>query len=100
MEYTLDGIDSRLEIAEEKINELDTIVVETAHTEAEEKNFFFLNEQSSGELWNKFKLSNVHIELGPQRRAGGGKIFETIIAENFPNLMRTIIPQIKGVPQN
>lgn len=41
MEYTLDGIDSRLEIAEEKINELDTIVVETAHTEAEEKNFFF-----------------------------------------------------------
>lgn len=29
MKYTLDGIDSRLEIAEEKINELDTIVVET-----------------------------------------------------------------------
>lgn len=41
MKYTLAGIDSRLEIAEEKINELDTIVVETAHTEAEKKNFFF-----------------------------------------------------------
>lgn len=41
MKYTLDGIDSRLEIAEEKINELDTIVVETAHTEAEKKRIFF-----------------------------------------------------------
>lgn len=44
MKYTLDGIDSRLEIAEEKINELDTIVVETVHTEAEKKkNFFEMN---------------------------------------------------------
>lgn len=40
MKYTLHGIDSRLEIAEEKINELDTTVVETVHTEAEKKRIF------------------------------------------------------------
>lgn len=30
----------------------------------------------------------------------GGEIVETIIAENFPNVMKTVIPQIKGAPQN
>lgn len=40
MKYTLDGIDSRLEIAEEKINELDTIVAETVQTEKERKKNF------------------------------------------------------------
>lgn len=41
MKYTLDGIDSRLEIAEEKLNKLDTIVTETIQTKTEREKIIF-----------------------------------------------------------
>lgn len=42
MQYTLDGIDSRSEIAEEKMNELDTIAIETIQTETQREKKDFL----------------------------------------------------------
>lgn len=41
MKYTLDGIDSRLEIVEEKLNKLDTIATETIQTKTERGKVIF-----------------------------------------------------------
>ena len=47
------------------------------------------NEDSLRDLWDNIKHANIHIigvPEGEEREKGPEKIFEEIIAENFPNL--------------
>ena len=47
------------------------------------------NEESLRELWDNVKCTNIHIievSEGEEREKGTEKIFEEIIAENFPNI--------------
>ena len=47
------------------------------------------NEESLRELWDNIKCTNIHIigvPEGEEREKGTEKIFEEIIAENFPDM--------------
>ena len=55
-------------------------------------------EDSIKELWDNFKRSNIHIigvQEGEERDKGPEKIFEEIIAENFPNMGKESLTQIQ-----
>ena len=56
------------------------------------------NEDSPRDLWDNIKCTNVHIlEIpeGEEREKGPEKIFEEIIAENFPNMGKEIANQVQ-----
>ena len=47
------------------------------------------NEDSLRDLWDNIKHTNIHIigvPEGEEREKGSEKIFEEVIAENFPNM--------------
>ena len=55
-------------------------------------------EDSLKELWDNFKHTNIHIigvPEGEERDKGPEKIFEEIIAENFPNMGKESLTQIQ-----
>ena len=56
MENTLDEMDGRLDITEEKINELKDTVIETVWNEAQRKKKK-INEYINSEMWDYFKRS-------------------------------------------
>ena len=54
------------------------------------------NEDSLRNLWNNIKCTNIHIigvPEGEEREKGPEKIYEEIIAENFPNMGKEIVNQ-------
>lgn len=63
-------------------------------TETERKEDIKREQKNISELWNKFKYSNIHVivvlKLGRDR-----KLFEEMIAEKTPILIKTINSQIQ-----
>ena len=56
------------------------------------------NEDSQREVWDNIKHINVHIIVvpeGEEREKGPEKIYEEIIAENFPNMGKEIVNQVQ-----
>ena len=56
------------------------------------------NEESLRELWDNVKHTNIHIigvPEGEEREKGTEKIFQEIIAENFPNMGKESLTQIQ-----
>ena len=55
------------------------------------------NEESLRDLWDNIKCTNICIigVPGEERKKGPEKIFEEIIAENFPNVGKEIINQVQ-----
>ena len=56
------------------------------------------NEGSLRDLWDKIKNTNICIigvPEGEEREKGPEKIFEEIIAENFPNMGKEIVTQVQ-----
>ena len=58
------------------------------------------NEDSLRELWDNVKCTNIRIIRVPEgkereREKGPGKIFEEIIAKNFPNMVKESLTQIQ-----
>ena len=56
------------------------------------------NEKSLRELWNNIKRTNIHIIGVPEEEEsekGTEKIFEEMIAENFPNMGKEPLTQIQ-----
>ena len=56
------------------------------------------NEDSLRELWDNIKCMNIRIRGMPEeegRERGTEKIFEEIIAENFPNMEKEPLTQIQ-----
>ena len=69
-------------------------------TDAEEKREKRLkrNEESLRELWDNAERTNIHIigvPEGEERENGTGKIFQEIIAKNFPNMGKDSLTQIQ-----
>uniref|UniRef100_A0A8D1AUE1 L1 transposable element RRM domain-containing protein n=1 Tax=Sus scrofa TaxID=9823 RepID=A0A8D1AUE1_PIG len=55
-------------------------------------------EESLRELWDNVKRTNIHIigvPEGEEREKGTEKIFQEIIAENFPNMGKESLTQIQ-----
>ena len=60
------------------------------------------NEESLRELWDNVKRTNIRIIGVPEgegREKGTGKIFQEIIAENFPNIGKESLTQIQEAQQ-
>ena len=56
------------------------------------------NEESLRELWDNVKCINIHITgvpEGEEREKGTEKVFQEIIAENFPHMGKEPLTQIQ-----
>ena len=59
-------------------------------------------DDSLKELWDNFKCTNICITgvpEGEERKKGTEKIFQEIIAENFPNMGKELLTQIQEAQQ-
>ena len=100
MNNTLEGINSRITEAEEWINDLEDRMVEITATEPNigKRITKKRNEDSLRYLWDNIKCINICIigvPEGEEREKGPEKIFEEIIAENFPNMGKEIVNQVQ-----
>ena len=88
MNNTPEGITSGVSEAEEQINDLEHRMVEITATEQNIEKRMKRNEVSLRDLWDNIKCFNICIIEVPEeeRQKGPEKIFEEIIAENFPNM--------------
>jgi len=73
-------------------------------TDAEQKREKRLktNKESLRELWDNMKCTNIHITgvpEGEEREKETEKIFQEIIAENFPNMGKESLTQIQEAQQ-
>ena len=61
------------------------------------------NEDSISSLWDNFKRSNIHIigvSEGEEKEQEIGNLFEKIMKENFPNLVKEIDMQVQETVPN
>ncbi|XDA83235.1 hypothetical protein R6Z07F_013129 [Ovis aries] len=97
MNNALDGINSRIIEEEEWINNLEDRMLKITVTECNIKNKMKRNEDSIRDIWDIIKHTNIRIIEVPEgrgREKASEKIFEEIIAENFPNMGREIVNQV------
>ena len=95
---TLEGINSRITEAEERISDLEDRMVEITAVEQNKEKRMKRNEDSQRDHWDNIKCTNIHIigvSEGEEREKGPEKIFEGIIAENFPNMGKEIVTRVQ-----
>ena len=94
MKNTLEGINSRITEAEERIRDLEDRMVEFTAMEQNKEKRMKRNEDSLRDLWDNVKRDNICIIGVPEeeRERGPKKTFEEIIVENFPNMGKDIHP--------
>ena len=93
MKTTLEGINSRINEAEEWISHLEERMVEFMAAEQYKEKRMKRNEDSLRDLWDNMKRNNIHIirvTEGEEREKGPEKLFEEIIIEIFPNMGKEI----------
>ena len=98
MKTTLEGINSRITEAEERISDLEDRMVEFTAAEQTKEKRMKSNEDSLRDLWDNIKHNNVRIigvSEGEEREKGPEKIFEEIIVENFPNMGKEIATEVQ-----
>ena len=94
----LEGIDSRLFEAEEQISKLEDKMVEITSAEQNKVNRMKRMEDSLRNLWDNIKCTNIKIIGVPEeeeKKKGYEKIFEEMIVENFPNMEKEIVNQVR-----
>ena len=96
MNNTLEGINSRRTEAEEQRNDLEGRMVEiTAKGQSTEKRMK-RTEDRLRDLWDNIKhIHIIGIMEREERKKGPEKIFEEIIAENFPSRGKEIVNQVQ-----
>ena len=97
MTNTLEGIPNRITEAEAWINDLEDRMVEITAIEQNIEESMKRNAGSLRDLWD-VKGMNIHIigvTEGEERDKRPEKIFEEIIAENFPNMGKKIVYQVQ-----
>ena len=97
MNNTLEGINSRITEAEERINDLKDRMVEITATEQNIEKRMKRNEDRLRDLRDNIKHTNFHIIGFPEedRLKGPEKIFEEIIAESSSNVRKEIVNQVQ-----
>ena len=98
MKNTLEGINSRITEAEERISDLVDRMVKFIAAEQNKEKRMKRNEDSLRDLWDNIKHNNIHITgvpEGEEREKGLEKIFEEIIVKNFPNMGKEIATQVQ-----
>ena len=100
MKTTLEGINSRITEAQERISDLEDRLVEFTAVEQNKEKRMKGNEDSLRDLWDNIKRNNIRIigvPEGEEREKGPEKIFEEIIVENFPIMGKEIAVQVREV---
>ena len=94
----LEGIHSRITEAEAWINNLEDRMAEITAAEQNMEKRMKRNDDRLRDLWDNIKHINIRIIGVPEREKrekGLEKIFEKIIAENFPNMGKEISNQVQ-----
>ena len=96
MNNTLEGIHGIITEAEESINDLEDRMVEITAKEQNIENTMKRNEDNLRNLWDNITCMNICIIGVPGgEERDPEKLFEEIIAENFPNTGKEIINQVQ-----
>ena len=88
--------------AEERISEVEDRLVEIMDAEQKREKRLKRNEESLRELWDNIKHTNIRIigvPEGEEREKETEKIFQEIIAENFPHMGKEPLIQIQEAQQ-
>ena len=88
----LQGINSRMDEAENQISNLEYKKAKNNQSDQEGKKIQ-KNVYTEKSLWDNFKITNIHIIrvlAGEDREQEIGNLFEKIMKENFPNLVKPI----------
>ena len=91
LKNTVEGIKSRLDEAEDRITELEDKVEKNIQNEQEKEKRLRKNEEGLREMQDNMKCNNIHITgipEGEEEEQGIENLFEKVMMENFPNLMR------------
>ena len=93
---TLEGTNSRITEAEDRINDVEDRMVEINEAERKKEKRIKRNENNLRDLWDSVKCSNIRIigVPGEDKKKGHEKILE-IIVENFPKMGKEIITQVQ-----
>ena len=86
---SLEATNSRIQEAEEGISKVEDRLVEITDAEQKREKRLKTNEESLREFWDNVKHTNIHIirvPEGEEREKETEKIFQEIIAKNFPNM--------------
>ena len=97
LKNTVEGIKSRLDEAEDRISELEDKVEKNTQKEQEKEKRLRKNEEAIREMQDNMKRNNIRIigiPEGEEEEQGIENLFEKVIMENFPNLMREKVTQI------
>ena len=95
---SLQGINTRITEAEEWISDLEGKIVEITTAEQNKEKRMKRIEDSLRDLQDNIKLTNIRIIGVPEeeeKKKGTEKIFEGVIAENFPNMGKEIVNQVQ-----
>ena len=88
----LQGNNSRVDEVDNQINDLEHKEAKNNQSEQEEKRTL-RNEDRISSLWDNFKHSNIHIigvPEGEEKEQEIGNLFEKLMKENFPSLVKEI----------
>ena len=98
LENTVEGIKSRLDEAEDRISELEDKVEKNTQKDQEKEKRLRKNEEGLRETQDNMKHNNIHIIGIPEGEEEQWieNLFEKIMMENFPNLMREKENKRKG----
>ena len=94
---SLEGINSRITEAEERISDLEDKIVEITTAEQNKGKRMKRIEDSLRDLWDNIKCTNIRIVGIPEeeKKKGTEKIFEEIIVENFPIMGKARVNQVQ-----
>ena len=95
---SLEATNSRIQEAEKQVSEMEDRLVEITDAEQKREKRLKRNEDSLRKLWDNVKCTNICIigvPEGEEREKGTEKVFEEIIAENFLNMGKEPLTQIR-----
>ena len=97
---SLEGINSRITEAEERINDLEDKIVKITTAEQNKGKRMKRIEDSLRDLWGNIKRTNIRItgvKEEDEKKKVSEKIFEEIIVENFRSMGKKIVNQVQEV---
>ena len=98
LKNTVEVIKSSLhDAAEDWISKMEDKVEKTTQKEQEKEKRLIKNKEGLRELQDSMKRNNIHIIRIPEGEEEKGieNLFEKVMMENFPNLMREKVTQIQ-----
>ena len=98
LKNTVEGIKSTLDEGEDRIRELEEKVEENTQEEQEKEKRLRKNGEGLREMQDNMKCNNIRITgipEGEEEKQGIENLFEKVMMENFPNVMREKVTQIQ-----